>query len=370
MKIFIGYASEHLDAAQKIYDVLVPLGDDIWFDKVSLVGGDIWDSERSEAQTNADLVLHLCSREIVTRKGVVNREIRQTLRDAEDQPFGALHAVFIRLEDFALPPEFTHLHYIDFFKQDWIEKLNASIAKRRDQLSATVGTLSEKGPPPRDLQSGAEWKKFSDTGNSYNCTGSYIEFKGEGLYWEYLNSRIKSHVLGEYFEFISYWHDIDEEITGFEKSDFDINTEVFYVFNDMISLRFYNYSYFSRAVHPNHGVTSLNFLGRAAGHVDIKSLIKHDYSCAKRILKYCEKVISAYIEEEYEGESFFEGYNDTEEKVWKLLRYYNIDKKGITVNFSPYDILPYVFGSHEVFIPWSFMENDIDENIFRTIRTE
>lgn len=25
-------------------------------------------------------------------------------------------------------------------------------------------------------------------------------------------------------------------------------------------------------------------------------------------------------------------------------------------NFSPYDVLPYMFGSHEVHVPWRFIE--------------
>jgi hypothetical protein len=33
----------------------------------------------------------------------------------------------------------------------------------------------------------------------------------------------------------------------------------------------------------------------------------------------------------------------------------------LTINFSPYDVLPYAFGSHEVFVPWRFLDAILDE---------
>lgn len=81
MKIFLGYASERLEAAQEVYDFLKTLNEDVWFDKVSLTGGDDWDRERATAQQNADFVVHLISADVFSRPGVVNREIKQTLRE-------------------------------------------------------------------------------------------------------------------------------------------------------------------------------------------------------------------------------------------------------------------------------------------------
>lgn len=105
MKIFLGYPSERAEIAREIYEFLKTHDNDVWYDKASLVGGDDWDRERLAAQKDADLVVHLISVEVLTRSGVVNREIKQTLKFAEDQPFGTTYVVPIRLDDLRMPDE-------------------------------------------------------------------------------------------------------------------------------------------------------------------------------------------------------------------------------------------------------------------------
>jgi hypothetical protein len=134
LKIFLGYPSEHGKAAEEIYRFLVSRGDEVWFDKKSLVAGTDWDKEREKGQHDAELVVHLCSSAILKRVGVVNREIRQTLRLVEDQPLGALYVIPIRLEPIKLPVELTRFQYIEF-DDEWKERLSEGVEKRRAQLS-------------------------------------------------------------------------------------------------------------------------------------------------------------------------------------------------------------------------------------------
>ena len=142
MKIFLGYASEHTEAAREIYGFLKSINDDVWFDKESLVGGDDWDRERAAAQQKADFVIHVISSEVFARAGVVNREIKQTLKLVEDQPIGASYVVFMRLDDLRMPAELIRFQYIDHFKDAW-----------RDQLAQAVASR----PPRRETGSGRAW---------------------------------------------------------------------------------------------------------------------------------------------------------------------------------------------------------------------
>ena len=71
---------------------------------------------------------------------------------------------------------------------------------------------------------------------------------------------------------------------------------------------------------------------------------------------YCEKVVLAEFEGKIEKDTFFEGYKETEEHLWTLLGQFNFDRQGMTFNSSPYDVLPYVFGSYDVHAPWRFLE--------------
>jgi len=49
-----------------------------------------------------------------------------------------------------------------------------------------------------------------------------------------------------------------------------------------------------------------------------------------------------------------------EKYTWNLASQFNYDEKGLTVNFSPYDVLPFAFGSHEIFVPWRFAATLLD----------
>ena len=153
MKVFLGYASEHTETAREIHGFLKTITHDVWFDKESLVGGDDWDRERAAAQQSADFVIHLISSEVFARAGVVNREIRQTLKLVEGQPIGASYVVFIRLDDLRTPAELIRFQYIDNFKDAWRDQLAQTVAKRAAQLGGvvvkvapeTTMTVTEKG---------------------------------------------------------------------------------------------------------------------------------------------------------------------------------------------------------------------------------
>ena len=78
MKIFLSYPSERLTQAREIYAFLVSLGLNVWFDKESLVAGQDWERESGKAQRNADLIVQICSVEVISKTGIIQREIRNT----------------------------------------------------------------------------------------------------------------------------------------------------------------------------------------------------------------------------------------------------------------------------------------------------
>ncbi|MBB4272960.1 toll/interleukin-1 receptor domain-containing protein [Rhizobium mongolense] len=145
MKIFVGYAKEDRDAAIEVVTFLETLGIDVWFDRKSLVAGDDWDAERLAAQQAADMIIHICSEQILSRTGVVNREIRETMRLAEDKPFGSNFVVFMRVGNVRLPSQFLRYHYIDF-DGDWQQSLIAAVARR---------PVASSWPPRRQLRTSA-----------------------------------------------------------------------------------------------------------------------------------------------------------------------------------------------------------------------
>lgn len=361
MKIFLGYPSEHEETAWQVFEFLRSKGDDVWFDKVSLIAGVDWDQERDRGQREAELVVHLCSEAILKRAGVVNREIRQTLRLVEDQPLGSLYVIPIRLEPIKMPVELTRFQYFDF-GDGWEERLLDGVEKRRAQLAGNISEpprpqITEEKPLP-----GLQKIEFEDVTEAYECRGEYLRYDEDGLYWTFVNGTLANASLSSFYDARCDFRSMDDstqekpEWLEGVKHEWSVNVEEAYRNGDLLSVRFYTYIGFAGAAHPNHYITTLNFLGDDAGSVTIEQLLGHSGEYAQKVLAYCEKVILAEFEEEITKDTFFEGYKETEEQVWRLLAQFNFDRQGMTFNFSPYDVLPYVFGSHEVHVPWRFIE--------------
>ncbi len=256
MKIFLGYPSEHEKIAWEIYEFLKAKGDDIWFDKVSLLPGVDWEKERDQGQREAELVIHLCSGAILKRAGVVNREIRQTLRLVEDQPLGALYVIPIRLELIKMPVELTRFQYFDF-GDGWKKRLSEGIEKRRAQLADNNSEPPKQTVTEESSLKGRQKIEFKDIASSYECRGQYVHYEEKGLYWTYVNGAIASHSLEGFYSAKSdfgrlFGEEGDVKDGDSLKSEWSISAEEFFHSSDMISLRFYTYIGFAGAAHPNH----------------------------------------------------------------------------------------------------------------------
>lgn len=371
MKIFLGYASEHTETAREIYGFLKTINDDVWFDKESLVGGDEWDRERAAAQQSADFVVHLISSEVFTRPGVVNREIKQTLKLVEDQPIGASYVVFMRLDDLRMPAELIRFQYIDHFRDAWRDQLAQAVAKRAAQLGGVVAkatpetttTVTEKG------QTGEGAKKLARvesavTTEFYLVSSDHIQYPPDGVYWDFVNARLASEALGGFVGAIADFKRLDEDDKKRIKEynlphEWGFTMQEFFRRGDFLSVRSSLYWYGGGA-HPNHGITTLNFLGPDYGLCTIQDLLGHDDDKAFRLVEYCKKVLLAMFDGDGLEDFITHSFEDRK-YTWNLASQFNFDDRGLTINFSPYDVLPYAFGSHEVFVPWRFVESILDE---------
>ncbi|MEH6718390.1 MAG: toll/interleukin-1 receptor domain-containing protein [Aurantimonas endophytica] len=382
LKIFLGYASERLEAALEVFDFLDEGNDAVWFDKKALVPGDDWDAERLRAQREADLVIHLYSGEIADRAGVVNREIRESLRLVEDQPIESLFLVVIRLDPVHVPVQLLRFQYVDHFENGWREKLTRSLEKRREQLAGRNPTASREIPKADEARqiteeirmTDAQKIEFEDITDTYECRGDYLRYDGEGLYWDYVNGAIAFHVLSNFFMVRQDFRAFFDDEAGLGdvpmKSEWSTKTEEFFRSGERVSLRFYAYIGYARAAHPNHLVTTLNFFGSEGGPLNIQSLLGHSGSSARKILDYCEKVLMAGFDGDFGDQSFFDRYKSSDEDIWELLSHFNYDRRGMTFNFSSASGLPFVMGVHDAFVPWSVLSGMVsseDEKLIERI---
>ena len=90
------------------------------------------------AQSKADLIIHLISPEVLTRPGDVQREYRLSLDRAKAQPFGSLLVIPLLIGEVVVPREFSHLQYVQYAREDWRYRLCKGIVRKFEQMNIAV----------------------------------------------------------------------------------------------------------------------------------------------------------------------------------------------------------------------------------------
>ncbi|WP_020586084.1 toll/interleukin-1 receptor domain-containing protein [Desulfobacter curvatus] len=135
-KIFISYAHEDKLSADELYSDLKHLGLSPWLDKKSLLGGQNWKAEIKKAIKDCSFFLVLLSSKSITKRGYVQKEIKEALDILDEIPESEIFIIPVRLDNCEPCHEkLKELHRIDLFPSynDGFKNLINSILKGQSQ---------------------------------------------------------------------------------------------------------------------------------------------------------------------------------------------------------------------------------------------
>ena len=113
---FISYAREDRDIATRLRNDLARRGAVPWIDIVDLMAGQDWQLAISRALRDSSHFLVLISRYSVTKRGYVQKEVREALALLDQLPPDAIFVVPVRLDDSEPVHErLRNLHWVDLF---------------------------------------------------------------------------------------------------------------------------------------------------------------------------------------------------------------------------------------------------------------
>lgn len=115
-QVFISYAKEDKQLAEKLYRDLQQAGLNPWIDSVNLIAGQPWEITIRKAMHDSDYVIALLSSRSVKKRGFVQKEIRHALEIAKEYPEDKLYILVLRLDE--CEPSFEdlrRLHWTDLF---------------------------------------------------------------------------------------------------------------------------------------------------------------------------------------------------------------------------------------------------------------
>lgn len=140
-KIFISYAREDEETAEKIYASLVNEGHSVWMDRKKLVPGQEWKMEIEKAIQASDIFLACLSNHSVDKVGFVQTELRRALEVADLMPEGKIYIIPIRLDECEVPFKLKNLQWVNYFEigsgENLLRAINTHSNAERD-LEAEV----------------------------------------------------------------------------------------------------------------------------------------------------------------------------------------------------------------------------------------
>jgi hypothetical protein len=156
-KVFISYGREDEASARQLYTQLSHRSRTIFFDRESLIPGQLWKSAIIRAIKEADIFIVLLSKSS-NRRGFLNREIKEAVEIVYEQPEAKPFLIPTRLEPCEVPHSQLHtLQWVDMFPvwDEGIARLNKAINiitpkanKPRSYVLIKIGQHSPPNQPP------------------------------------------------------------------------------------------------------------------------------------------------------------------------------------------------------------------------------
>jgi hypothetical protein len=142
VQVFISYAHEDLQAAQRLNSDLKAAGWQTWFDEDTLLPGQNWKNEIVNAITQCKFFVAMLSSNSVKKRGFIQKELKYALDVLDQFPENDVFIIPVRLE--ACKPSYAklnNLHWVDLFPswQNGLQKILLAMEQDAGNLSAIPG---------------------------------------------------------------------------------------------------------------------------------------------------------------------------------------------------------------------------------------
>lgn len=127
VKIFLCHSSGDKAVVRELYRRLKADGQRPWLDEENLVAGQDWNLEISRAVRSSDAVVVCLSGQSVAKSGYVQKEIKQILDVADEQPEGKIFIIPLRLEECEIPSRLAKWQWVNYYEEGGYEKLKQAL---------------------------------------------------------------------------------------------------------------------------------------------------------------------------------------------------------------------------------------------------
>jgi hypothetical protein len=134
--VFISYASEDREKANKLFDFLKSRGLNPWIDKKNIRAGEKWNTAIMTALRKADFIILLLSKISVEKRGYVQREFKLALDFCKEKLETDIYLIPCKIDDCKVPEELREFQWVEMSESDALEQILYALNYQR--------SLSEK----------------------------------------------------------------------------------------------------------------------------------------------------------------------------------------------------------------------------------
>ena len=144
LNVFISYAKENQTIAENYYSWLEKEGFSPWLDIKKLKGGQNWELEIDRALQKANVVMLLMSSTSVSKRGFVQREVKDALDNLRYKRPEDIYIIPIKIEQCDVPDYISNkIQFIDNINNENFEHIKNSLllAAEQQAISVDIGTM-------------------------------------------------------------------------------------------------------------------------------------------------------------------------------------------------------------------------------------
>ena len=157
--VFISYAREDQSWAERLYMDLRKLEINAWLDIRCLSAGANWKFEIKKAIRNSRHFILLLSKNSITKRGFVQKEIKEALDVLQEFPMGAIYLIPARLDKTEPVDEDLHeLNWVDLTPDyhDGLARIVSSLASLKPSPIIVAGSTNTRTAPVNFVDKGRE----------------------------------------------------------------------------------------------------------------------------------------------------------------------------------------------------------------------
>ena len=144
-QIFLSYAREDEEKVEELYQKLSDAGFKPWMDKKDILPGEQWKSRIPQAIRRSDFFLVCLSANSVSKRGWVQREMKQALDLWQEKLEDDIYLIPVRLEDCEAPEGLREFQWVNLFEEGGWEQLVRAIRvgmeRRLSDFERPAGSL-------------------------------------------------------------------------------------------------------------------------------------------------------------------------------------------------------------------------------------